>query len=349
MIPQDNKIALLHEATLFNGLVPAFRYDGAEDVAAWQQRAYDRLWDLLGLSRITPAAEELFEITEEFDVPGGHVQAFRFQSEPGYFVPGYILLPADWQGETLRGCICLQGHSTGMHNSLAMNPDHTPKCKKDMKEIVANDRDFAVRAVKEGYAAICIEQRYMGTVGIQDGAPGCSAGQSMATLLLGRTPIGERVWDVMRLIDAIEKHIGYISTDGLICMGNSGGGTATFYAACIERRIRYAMPSCAFCTYQDSIVDIHHCACNYIPGIAPDFDMGDLAGLIAPRNLVIVNGVEDTIFPDHGVRKAYAVAERMFAALGGKLALVTGSGGHRLYADPAWEALHGFEKENGIR
>ncbi len=346
MVPQDNRIALQYESSLYEDLMPAFRYNGVESAEAWQQRAYDRLWELLGLSHFFPAEDDCFEITEEFDIPGGHAQAFRFQSEPGYFVPGYVLLPAMWQGETLRGCICLQGHSTGMHNSLVMNPDHTQKSKADIEEAVAKDRNFAVRAVREGYAAICIEQRYMGTRGIVDGHPGCSSGDAMAALMLGRTAIGERVWDVMRLIDVIEKHLGYISTDGLVCMGNSGGGTATFYATCIERRIQYAISSCAFCTYKDSIVDIRHCACNYIPRIALDFDMGDLAGLIAPRNLVIVNGSTDDIFPDFGVRKAYTVAERMFAAFGGKLTLVTGDGGHRLYADPAWAAIHRFEQEN---
>ena len=38
--------------------------------------------------------------------------------------------------------------------------------------------------------------------------------------------------------------------------------------------------------------------CNYVPGILTQFDMGDIAGLIAPRPLVIVNGAKDDgIFP----------------------------------------------------
>ena len=40
-----------------------------------------------------------------------------------------------------------------------------------------------------------------------------------------------------------------------------------------------------------SYIDYYdHCTCNFIPRIANHFDMGDIAGLIAPRGLVIVNG-----------------------------------------------------------
>lgn len=339
MAPENNSVSLNYIKQAFPALTPLLRYTDAEDAGAWQQHAYARLWSLLGLEYMHSCSDDAFCVVEEFDLPAGHVMAFTFQSEPGYTVPGYLLLPHGWQGETLPACLCLQGHSSGMHNSLEMELDRSPNPQE-------GDRDFMVRAVKEGYVGVCIEQRYMGRCGSHDGAPGCSGGgQAAATLLLGRTAIGERVWDVMRLIDTLEKHVPFADTTDLVCLGNSGGGTTTFYAACIERRIKHAIPSCAFCTYKDSIVDIRHCACNYVPGIAREFDMGDLAGLIAPRDLIIVNGNEDPIFPDSGVREAYAVAKRMYAALGGNLALVTGDGGHRFYADPAWEALHRFMQQ----
>lgn len=345
---EDNRVAVDHTSALFREIVPRFRYDGSVSREVWQKRMYNKLWDLLGLDNIKRASDSAFEIVKEFHINGVFVKEFRFQSEDGYFVPGYIALPGDWNGETLPACLCLQGHSTGMHNSLAMNPDYTEMTGETLDVIKEKDRAFMIRAVKEGYVAISLEQRYMGRTGTYKGAPGCSGLHAMATLMLGRCAIGERVWDTMRLIDELEK-IDYINTDNLVCMGNSGGGTATFYVSCIDKRIKYSMPSCAFCTFQDSIVDIRHCSCNYIPGIAREFDMGDLSGLIAPRNLVVVNGIVDKIFPDFGVRKAYEETEKAFADLGGKCALVTGDAGHRFYADKAWPVLHQFERENGVR
>ena len=342
----DNRIATEYAASLFSKITPAFRYDGKESRDAWQKRAGERLTSLLGLDKMIPADEDRFEITKEFDIPGGHALKVRFQSEPGYFVPCYLLLPHGYNGEKLPACICLQGHSTGMHNSLCINEDGTPLEGEKAAFIRGGDRDFAVRAVKEGYAAFCIEQRYMGCTGTFRVGPGCAKGvQSMATMMLGRTAIGERAWDVMRLIDVIEARFPQLDTENLLCLGNSGGGTATFYAACLEKRIRRAMPSCAFCTYQESIVDLRHCACNYIPGIAYDFDMGDLAGLIAPRELVIIHGAVDEIFPEVGVRKAFHQAKTMFDSFGGKLVLVTGEGGHRFYADQGWSAVSQLENK----
>lgn len=342
----DNRIATEYAAALFAKITPAFRYDGKEAMDSWQKRAGEQLTALLGLDKMISADEDLFEITKKFDIPGGHALEFRFQSEPGYFVPCYLLLPHGYNGEKLPACICLQGHSTGMHNSLCINEDGSPMEQEQAQKVQSGDRDFAVRAVKEGYAAFCIEQRYMGCTGTFREGPGCAKGvQSMATMMMGRCAIGERVWDVMRLIDVIETHFKQLDTENLLCMGNSGGGTATFYAACMEERIRRAMPSCGFCAYQESIVDLRHCACNYIPGIAYHFDMGDLAGLIAPRDLVVIHGNVDEIFPEFGVHKAFAQAKTMFDSFGGNIQLVTGEGGHRFYADQGWSAIRQLENK----
>jgi hypothetical protein len=99
---------------------------------------------------------------------------------------------------------------------------------------------FAVRAVEEGFCSIALEQRYMGANGQTDsGDPACiKKNACMPSILIGRTAIGERVWDVHRLIDIIQKYLTeYIDKDQIICMGNSGGGTTTFYASCYDERI----------------------------------------------------------------------------------------------------------------
>ena len=162
---------------------------------------------------------------------------------------------------------------------------------------------------------------------------------------MGRTLIGERVWDVMRVVDAIEAHFGdLITMEGSVLMGNSGGGTATYYTACLEHRFDGFMPSCAVCTYRDSIIAIHHCTCNYIPGIARYFDMGDLAVMIAPKKLVVVCGKDDDIFPLHGVKETFGIIEGLYAALDApnNCALVIGHEGHRFYADAAWPVMTGL-------
>ena len=76
--------------------------------------------------------------------------------------------------------------------------------------------------------------------------------------------------------------------------------------------------------------------------------MGDLSGLIAPRKLVIVNGIEDKIFPDKGVRETFEITKNMFEAANApdNCSLVTGGKGHRFYADDAWAVIHDMEESS---
>lgn len=55
-------------------------------------------------------------------------------------------------------------------------------------------------------------------------------------MLAGRTAIGERVWDVMRLIDWAEGRDD-VDTATVPVMGNSGGGVITLYAASARTRV----------------------------------------------------------------------------------------------------------------
>ena len=74
--------------------------------------------------------------------------------------------------------------------------------------------------------------------------------------------------------------------------------------------------------------------------------MGDLAGLIAPRALVIAAGKEDAIFPLSGTKRAFEEVKRLYAAAGAadRCALVVGEKGHLNYADLIWEKLHQMGK-----
>lgn len=238
-------------------------------------------------------------------------------------------------------CIVVPGHSTGMHVSMGRKKYETDTPGK-------GDRDIAIQALERGYAALCIEQRGMGerrTELISEklkndgGKPRCQV-TAMQALMLGRTLIGERVWDISRAIDLA---LTYPEIDGekIMCTGNSGGGTATYYAACLEPRIKVAMPSCSVCTFRHSLGHVAHCTCNFIPNIALYMDMGDMAAAIAPRKLIIVNGREDNIFLHEGVLETFETVKDIYAAAGvpQNCALATGDEGHRYYKDKAWAAF----------
>ena len=127
----------------------------------------------------------------------------------------------------------------------------------------------------------------------------------------------------------------------IVATGNSGGGTATLFLAAMDTRIAAAIPSCYFCTWAASIQAVPHCACNFVPGLSNMIEMYDLAGLVAPRPMLIVAGREDPIFPIEGVEEAYSWLREIYTAAGcpDRLELFVGDGGHRYYATRVWPWL----------
>lgn len=321
------------EMRVLGETVPSMVFDPhKEGLSDWQKKASEKLCQLLCLPRAVCEREFTVEFTEKHEA--FTEIRFVFQSEEGEFVPCHIWLPENTADEKPPVMICLQGHSTGMHISMG-------RARFEGDEETANDgdRDFMKHCIKRGMAAVCLEQRCFGERGGNPN-PDCYVA-SMTALLSGRTLLGGRVWDIMKLIDVLGEHFSdKVDVNKVYCMGNSGGGTATFYSAALDKRIKAAIPSCAFATFSGSIGAMYHCACNYVPGISKYFDMAEIAGLIAPRPLVIVSGKEDKIFPLPTAEHEFSRLEELYyrnSAFPGNCVHVKGDGGHRFYEEPAYE------------
>ena len=317
---------------LMQKVKPSFAYNG--DLATWQPEAKQKLSELLGMDKFTLCDSD-FNIEFEEQHNDFTEIRFTFQSEEGYHVPCHLLLPKGIEKPPV--IVCMQGHSMGMHVSLAR-----PKFSGDVEDIETGDRDFCIRAVKEGFAAVALEMRNFGEVSYNEYKPLCYE-SAVTNFLMGRTTVGERVWDFSRLLDVLESNFAdKVDLNTVCCMGNSGGGTATAYIAALEDRVKLAMPSCAMCTYKDSIGAMYHCACNYVPHIAEYFDMGDLLAMAYPKYYIQVNGKDDDIFPIESAKKVFADGKKAYKDNGKaeNVSHVIGHEGHRFYADAAWPILH---------
>ena len=300
---------LLHERLFENK--PLLKFDENADYATWKKAIREKYIELLGLEEIAKNACDIkIEIEEEVKKDGYTRYRYVFESEKGCLLPCYLLIP-DTGKKKYPVLLCLQGHSGGFHISIGEK-------KYDGDERCLSTSTFALDGVKNGYAALCIEQRGMGERQTLQNHRGRVEGEgcpcyytAMTALLLGRTLLGERVWDVSRAIDSL-SNFDCLDLDDITCIGTSGGGTATYYSACYDERIKLAVPNCAVCSYKTSIGDLWHCSCNYVPGAAKYFDMGELATLIAPRKLLMVNGQKDPIFPIDGARDVYSVIEKIY-------------------------------------
>lgn len=313
---------------------PELAWDG-QAIGPWQNELRARLVDLLGgldFERSDPNVEELDR--EETDLYLR--RKLVFTAAPCADVPCHLLVPKRIT-ERVPAVVCLQGHSTGMHISIG-----EAKYEGD-EESIAGGRDLAVQAAANGYVALAVEQRCFGerkeTLQEQRSQHGC-LDAAMHALLLGDTLIGERVWDTMRAIDLLAAQ-PEVDPDRIAVMGNSGGGTITFFTAAVDERVHLPVPSCYFCTFGACLMRIYHCTDNYIPGILRVADMGDLAGLFVPRPVIFVAGEEDPIFPIAGVREAFAKARAIYTAAGipDRCALLVGPAGHQFYPDLAWPRI----------
>lgn len=328
---------LCHEI-LVTETKPALSFEEGCDYGTFRAALKEKLVELIGLDRIAANVCPLhidFEETVECD--GYSRIRFTFDSERGATVPAYLLLPSGRE-KPVPLAIVLQGHTTGFHNSVGI-----VKYPRDENN---PQNHFGIQAVRNGFAALCIEQRGMGeTRSPRYPGPGgvhaCSF-TALTAFNLGRTLIGERVHDVRRALDAMEAlAMPEIDLSRVMITGNSGGGTASFYAACLEERIGYAAPSCSFCSYRASIMDILHCVCNFIPSASLWFEMQDLAALIAPRRLTVCAGVLDDIFPIEGVRASYKTVKAIYEKAGAPDAcrLLEMPKGHFFCDDLIWPAV----------
>ena len=283
-------------------------FNDGVDFDVWRLQLKEKFFELTGISQIEKNACPInVEIEEEVEFDTYKRVRFIFESEKGSFVPCYLVRPKKIE-KKLPLVITLQGHTTGFHNSIGV-----PLYEVDKEGIERNS--FALQAVENGYVSLAIEQRAMGerktNIHEPDKIRMC-AFQALTAFELGRTLVGERIFDVSRAIDAMNYFSDYIDLDKIIITGNSGGGTASFYSAIYDKRIKICAPSCAFASYKTSIMKLYHCACNYIPGALKWFDMGDLSALIAPRPLLIIAGEKDKIFPFSSVKTAFETATAIY-------------------------------------
>ena len=333
----------------------AFRARDREELSAWQAAFRPKLREVLGLDNMAsdlsgyvPKAERL----ETSDL-GSHVrERWYLWVEPTVPLPFYLLLPKGVKPGVGRVDGSPAGKASAGRLPLVLVPhghNHPhiyvgiSRDEKEEAHMLEGERDIARQAAaEEGYIVIAPTTRAFGETrtakDIEADKMHSCRDQLVHDLLVGRTPIGERVWDTSRLIDWGLSNLP-VDEGRIAITGNSGGGTISLFAGACDTRIALSMPGCYFCTFVGSIGTIRHCECNYVPGLLRMGEMYDVAGLIAPRPFCAIAGRTDPIFPVEHVRFAYDRLKAIYAVAGAedRCELSIGEGGHRFYKTPAWD------------
>src|SRR5258708_21623595 len=279
----------------------AFRAQSRSEAEAWQKSLRETITRLLGgkTDSTSDLDPHLIETVKE---EGYTREKIVIQVQPGEYMPCYVLIPESVSGPH-KPVIALHGHGTWGAKGIIGFTESNP----ELEFIRLHNYDYARQLALRGFMVFAPVLRAFGdrmetmqqpVDSDPDEAMWLSSGKrlGMNLLLRGQTLLGLRVWDVMRLIDYIRTRPEKM-TESLGCVGLSGGGMVTLFTTALDLRISAAVVSGYFNTFKDSIMSIDHCVCNYVPGIVQYAEMSDIAGLVAPRPLLVESADKDNIFP----------------------------------------------------
>jgi len=312
-----------------------------EEFTEWQPAAREELLRLLGIPQIVAGAADhspAADLGGDVEDMGSYTrQRGWLETEPDVRAPFWLLKPKGEGPHPLA--ITPHGHE---HGDTYVGICHNERTREQME---AEDRDVAVQAVERGFLTIAPATRGMGSnpdsyriadIAQRHGDRDCLC-HSWQVIVVGRTMLGERVWDLMRILDwALARPD--VDAGRVLMVGNSGGGMATLHTAACDERIAVAVPCGAYNNYVSPRHTLRHCPCNAIPGILEFGEYWDVAGLVAPRPMLTVNGREDGLHPVEEVDAAVSRLQKIYAAAGAaeRYEHRYGDGGHRFYGDLMW-------------
>lgn len=289
----------------------AFAAGTTEEFQRWKQALRERLGDISGMNRCIPCEPD-HEILGQVQVEGFQAEYHTLETEPGIWMPFYLLKPSGFPDQAQNGgkglpiLIIPHGHGGGKET------------------VLKGQKKFVQEALDDGFVVACPDERGSGDrreFPQQGDDPDKRRSNSHRELLqvginFGRTVIGTAVWDLMRLAD----HLLSLSETGefLACAGMSGGGQQALWFAALDDRVRAAITSGYFYGFRESLLELpQNCACNFVPHLFETADMGELGALIAPRPFFVESGEKDPLSGRSGVenvrrqldvtRKAYGL------------------------------------------
>jgi dienelactone hydrolase len=145
--------------------------------------------------------------------------------------------------------------------------------------------------------------------------------ESFLGLHLGRPLLGQRVFDLLRMIDFFAPTHEHI---GIVAIGATG--PVALHAAVLDRRVESLTLERSLVSWMNIVqnpISINQLT-NVVPGVLRAYDLPDLAAAVAPRSLHIINPVDGQRRPisQAELEKSYSSCREMFVASGAKDKLV---------------------------
>jgi dienelactone hydrolase len=316
-------------------LRPEFR-----DLEPWQTRARAKVLEHLFYTPppVSPAPEVIRRTDR-----GDYVQEYlTFQTTPDIRVPAYVLIPKKAKGPA-PGIVVLHCHGGAYvwGKDKVTEIENEPPPLTAFKQQLYEGKSIATELVRRGCVVITIDMFYWGERRLlfesdppsyrapatmtADDVSAFNRRASQSEQLVARSLFaagiswpGVMLWDDLRTLDYLATR-PEVDAKSLGCVGLSVGGYRSFFLAALDQRIKVAV-DVGWMTSFGSNIRRH--VLNtvglsfHVVGLYRYLDMPDLAALIAPRSVLVINGSRDQLFPLEGVKAAFAKIEQCFRKAG---------------------------------
>lgn len=316
-------------------LRPEFR-----SLEEWQKRARAAVLEklLYTPASVKPAATVIRRVDR-----GDFIEeAVSFQTTPLIRVPALVLIPKH-APLPAPGIVALHDHG-GFYlwgkEKLVAHEDEHPVLAEFRKRYYSG-RSTAVELARQGYVVIAIDMLYWGerrmmyeadpealkqrsrslsAADINAFHQRCSQNEQLLArsfLTAGCTWPGVVLWDDIRTVDYLASR-PEVDAARIGCVGLSVGGYRSFLLAALDSRIRAAV-AVGWMTsfpYQIKRHVVHTEGFSFHVPLLRDLDLPDLAALIAPRSVMLINGSRDTLFNQEGVKAAFGKIEACYRKAG---------------------------------
>ncbi|WP_270170039.1 dienelactone hydrolase family protein [Paenibacillus sp. SYP-B4298] len=284
-----------------------------ETWAAHRSRVLNELKQSLGEFEPAQGFEPI--LLERVQCDGYVRERVELSGVAGLTFGAYVLIP-DGVAAPLPGVVAVHGHGYGSRQICGMQADGTPE-----PEDQGIYRHFAVQLVRRGLLVIAPDvigfgERMLDSVVAQEpDAPSSCYKLGTHLLMLGKTLTGLRVQEMTAALDYFATR-PELDTQRIGIAGFSGGSLISYVTAALDERIAASLLIGFPNTFEDSILNVHHCFCNYTPGLLNTAELPELIGLLAPRPLFLESGDADPIFPKEGFYKAVQELQEIYAQSG---------------------------------
>ena len=318
----------------------SFLHSRFRDLRAWQKTARARVFDQLFYSPPSvPANPTVISRTDR----GDYIEEYlTFQTTPELRVPAYVLIPSKAKLPA-PALVVLHDHGGfyvwGKEKVVAVAEEHAVLTA--FKQQYYGGRSIASELASRGYVVITIDMFYWGErrMLLDEDPPSyrqplrmtkeeidafnrrSSQNEQLVARSLftaGALLPGVLLWDDIRTLEYLTSR-PEVDARRIGCIGLSVGGYRSFHLAALDERIKAAVDvgwMTAFApTIRRHVINTVGLT-FHIPGLYRYLDLPDLAGLIAPRSVFVINGTKDGLFPPAGVQAAFTKIRQCFQKAG---------------------------------